>query len=165
MRLASTLLLVMSLAACGGDDDGGGGGGGGDGGGGGGDRGPIAIGDLNGSCADSGCDGQASSGNCYCDDQCAHYADCCDDYDLACAPEGAPTCGGFGGNSCERPTYCHYAPSDVCGAGDQVGTCVRPPDDCVEDVVSVCGCDGVTYDNACLAAQSGTSVQSDGDCR
>ncbi len=164
MRLASTLLLVITLTACGGDDDGGGGGGD-DGGGGGGDRGPIAIGDLGGSCADTDCDGQAPSGNCYCDDQCGHYADCCDDYDLACAPEGAQSCGGFAGNSCERPTYCHYATADACGTGDQVGTCVRPPDDCVDDVVPVCGCDGLDYDNACLAARSGTSVYADGECR
>lgn len=162
MRLAWTLSLAM-LAACGGDDDGSvGDSGGSDGGGG---RGPIAIGDLSGSCADSGCDGPAASGNCYCDDQCGHYADCCDDYDLSCAPEGAPSCGGFAGNSCERPTYCHYAAADVCGTGDQVGTCVRPPDSCVEDAVPVCGCDGTTYDNACLAAMSGTSLFADGECR
>jgi len=161
MRLACILSIAM-LAACGGDDDGGGGGG--DGGGGGGDRGPIAVADLSGSCADTECDGAAPSGNCYCDGDCTFYADCCDDYLMACT-DGAQTCGGFAGNQCERPTFCHYAAGDVCGAGDQVGVCTRVPDDCVEDVVTVCGCDGTTYDNACLAAMAGTSVAGDGECR
>jgi hypothetical protein len=161
MRLACCVCVAILLAACGGDDDGGGG----DGGGGGDDRGPVAIADLRGSCADSDCDGPAPSGNCFCDPDCTFYADCCDDYDPTCGPEGAPSCGGLIGDVCERPTYCHYAGLDACGTGDQAGFCIRPPDSCVEERVPVCGCDGVTYDNACLAAMVGTSIFSDGECR
>ncbi len=162
MRRLAWFGFALMLTACGGDDDGGGGGGGGDGGGGGG-RGPIPIADLSGSCADTDCDGLAPGGNCYCDEDCTRYADCCDDYLVACS-DGA-SCGGFAGDQCERPTYCHYAPSDMCGTGDQIGTCTRVPDDCVADEVTVCGCDGTTYDNACLAGMAGTSVAGDGPCR
>jgi len=159
MQRLAWLGFAVMLTACGGDDDGGGGGGG-DGGGGG--RGPIAIADLSGSCADTDCDGPAPSGNCYCDADCTRYADCCDDYLAACSD--GPACGGFAGDQCERPTFCHYAPSDMCGSGDQIGTCTRVPDDCVADEVTVCGCDGTTYDNACLAGMAGTSVAADGPC-
>ena len=163
MRLASIAILTI-LAACGGDDDGGGGGGGdGDGDGGGDERGPVATADLSGSCAETDCDGSSPSGNCYCDSDCTFYADCCDDYLLACSD--GRSCGGFAGDQCERPTYCHYAPSDECGMGDQVGVCTRVAEDCTDEVSTVCGCDGTTYDNACLAAMAGTSVTSDGPCR
>ncbi|HEU5057001.1 MAG TPA: hypothetical protein VFU21_10775 [Kofleriaceae bacterium] len=163
MRLASIVIMAM-LAGCGGDDDGGGGGGG-DGGGGDGDgeRGPIPVADLEGSCADTDCDGSAPAGNCQCDADCTYYGDCCDDYFMACS-EGM-VCGGFAGDQCERPTFCHYAPSDVCGSGDQVGVCTRPSTDCTDQRVPVCGCNGTTYDNRCLAAMAGTSVASDGACR
>ena len=159
MRLA-WIGLAGLLAACGGDDDGGGGGdGGGDG-----DRGPIAIADLSGSCADTDCDGPAPDGNCYCDEDCIHYADCCDDYPHACAGD-RQSCGGFVGNQCERGTFCLYSPSDVCGSGDQIGTCTRVPADCAAEEAAVCACDGQVYDNACLAAMVGQSVASDGPCR
>ena len=164
MRLASIPLMAI-LAACGGDDDGGGGDGDGDGDGDrNGERGPIAVADLSGSCADTECDGPAPEGNCWCDEDCTHHADCCDDYVHACAGDRR-TCGGFIGDACERPTFCRYAPSDMCGTGDQIGTCFRVPDSCTDEVAAVCGCDGQNYDNACLAAMVGTSVLSDGPCR
>jgi hypothetical protein len=166
MRLPSIILLAM-LAACGGDDDGGGGGGGGgggsDGGGGGdGERGPVAIADLEGSCADTDCDG-SGSGNCYCDTDCSFYGDCCDDYWMACS-DGV-SCGGLVGDRCDRPTFCHFAPSDACGTGDQIGVCTRPATDCTDESLPVCGCDTNTYDNRCLAEMAGTSVAADGPCR
>jgi hypothetical protein len=49
----------------------------------------------------------------------------------------------------------------ACGGG---GECVARPQSCPPDVESVCGCDEVTYDNACLAAASGARVSAIGIC-
>lgn len=43
------------------------------------DRGPLGKGDVIGSCADSDCSGPAEGGNCWCDDECDYYGDCCED--------------------------------------------------------------------------------------
>jgi len=64
-------------------------------------RGPIGKADLAGSCAAQGansCGGPAQNGNCWCDDLCEGYGDCCSDYVtecLACEPSscGAEDCG------------------------------------------------------------------------
>jgi hypothetical protein len=50
------------------------------------DRGPIGKADLVGSCLEIDimyCGGK-SSGNCWCDDLCTDFGDCCDDYESAC---------------------------------------------------------------------------------
>jgi hypothetical protein len=51
---------------------------------------------------------------------------------------------------------------------DQTGRCEPRPEDCTErgklHVRVVCGCDGKTYDNFCLAAMAGTNVKSEGKC-
>lgn len=50
--------------------------------------------------------------------------------------------------SCGREGVCTPLPADPCDR-------VRDP---------VCGCDGVTYENACFAAAEGESVDFDGEC-
>ncbi len=49
------------------------------------DRGPIGKADLLGSCADTSCDGEGSEGNCFCDDACVTFGDCCADRQSQCA--------------------------------------------------------------------------------
>ncbi|MEP7009384.1 MAG: hypothetical protein ABJC13_03600 [Acidobacteriota bacterium] len=70
------------------------------------------------------------------------------------------------------------AANDQCGADEfcarLYGECAKPgacetrPKDCAEHghsyVKPMCGCDGKTYDNACLAGAAGTSVDHDGPC-
>jgi hypothetical protein len=87
---------------------------------------------------------------------------------LLLAPKGCDgegeVCGGLTGAACERGEYCDFPPDASCGAADQTGTCAPIPDACDLIFDPVCGCDGRTYSNACLANLAGVSVASDGEC-
>lgn len=77
---------------------------------------------------------------------------------------GSRSCGGFGGARCLPDEFCSYDRGDFCGAADAPGTCERRPDLCPGIEAPVCGCDGMTYSNECIANSSGTSAASDGAC-
>ncbi len=76
----------------------------------------------------------------------------------------AQSCGGLTGEPCPAGQYCEYAEGDACGATDAPGLCADVPSDCPTEVVPVCGCDGVTYGNSCVAAAARTSIASLGEC-
>lgn len=70
-------------------------------------------------------------------------------------------CGGIGGIACRDPAqYCNYD----CTVTDGAGTCEPRPDFCADVLDPVCGCDGVTYANPCLAAAAGVPVRTRGRC-
>ena len=72
--------------------------------------------------------------------------------------------------SCTQNDQC--AKGELCaklfGSCEESGKCSPRPDDCKERgkilVKPVCGCDGKSYDNYCLAAAAGVNVKSEGKC-
>jgi hypothetical protein len=149
-------------------------------------RRPIGKADLVGSCSADECGGASVEGNCWCDDECLTFGDCCADKATVCdgaqptidagedsqaaidAGESEPEpqhCGGIAGIPCSNPgQYCMWTPQQACGMGDQPGICVDKPEVCTEEIDAVCACGGTTYSNACKAALDGKSVNSQGEC-
>lgn len=82
---------------------------------------------------------------------------------IGCSGEPV-ACGGFAGDTCTDDEYCAYAAGQYCGAADASAECEPRPNGCDADFTPVCGCDGKTHSNACMAAGSGTGVLSDGEC-
>jgi hypothetical protein len=70
---------------------------------------------------------------------------------------GAP-CSSNG--ECDPLEYCVKA----AGRCDEPGVCQSRPTLCAQVLDPVCGCDGITYGNECLAGQAGASVARKGPC-
>ncbi len=80
-------------------------------------------------------------------------------------PPQGDFCGSRGNEIyCAVGEYCHHEPSQICGRADAQGSCRVRPRICTQQYQPVCGCDDVTYSNACSASASGKSVQYNGPC-
>ena len=78
----------------------------------------------------------------------------------ACVP--GPACGGTTGMTCAEGAFCD-PPVGQCAVGAE-GTCTPVPTICSGDIDPVCGCDGITYNNACLADMARVAVSHTGAC-
>jgi hypothetical protein len=60
---------------------------------------------------------------------------------------------------CGDDSYCYFVDCAI-----ETGYCVPRPTGCPDVWDPVCGCDGVTYGNACEAAMAGQSIDHEGAC-
>ncbi len=84
-----------------------------------------------------------------------------------CAPVGGQqgaTCGTRGAGPCAAGLFCQFPATANCGRADAPGTCQPQPQVCTQIYQPVCGCDGSTYGNSCVAASHGVSVDHTGTC-
>jgi hypothetical protein len=73
-------------------------------------------------------------------------------------------CGTRGTGPCPEGLFCNRPISAVCGEFDSPGVCDTIPTVCNRVFMPVCGCDGMTYSNACQAAAASVSVRANGEC-
>jgi Kazal-type serine protease inhibitor domain len=111
----------------------------------------------------------AGVGTCASDRDCATGQACCgatgrcyDTRCLACCMFAPPTDAGTAG--CTSNAQCaatQYCAGTGCGTA---GTCAARPEICSTLFSPVCGCDGRTYSNECVASAGGARVASRGAC-
>jgi hypothetical protein len=103
------------------------------------------------------CSGVAESPVCGCDGK--TFASHCDAQkaEVSVAAQGACTCGGLDNRACQKGEFCNL-PVGTCDTPGTSGSCSPVPAKCDTDFSPVCGCDGTTYNNACVAAQAKVSL-------
>lgn len=101
-----------------------------------------------------GCDGETYGNSCMADSAGVNI-----DYGGEC---GGQVCSGIGGLPCEEGEFCRLEPGECCC--DFQGVCTQIPDGCPEIFAPVCGCDGETYSNSCMADAARVSIDHEGEC-
>ncbi|MCA9579862.1 MAG: hypothetical protein KC668_30750, partial [Myxococcales bacterium] len=99
-----------------------------------------------------------------CGDDGETYANSCLAECAGAAVDHDGTCSGqcsFDGE-CGDGEFCDH--SGACDGDTDPGHCAVKPMICTGEVDEVCGCDGVTYGNACEANAEGMGVAAEGPC-
>ncbi len=91
------------------------------------------------------------------------YPDSCSGPSTTSGSGGGGVCGGLAGIACADGFFCDF-PGGACGGDDSTGTCAPMPAGCDKHLEPVCGCDGKTYDNPCLANLAGFGTSSSKSC-
>jgi Kazal-type serine protease inhibitor domain len=73
-------------------------------------------------------------------------------------------CAGPGRLVCGPAEYCDRRVTGRCPSGLNAGICRPRPAVCSSAFQPVCGCDDLTYLNACEAAQAGTAIVQESQC-